>query len=221
MQHGNGGSDRQAAEFADALANLKQRGCMLLVAGTDHDAADAACARLLGDAVSEPRRRLLVAAGDGPERTTTAAAGSPTRTIAFRRMARSASAEDAGAPSTTPTRSVVGDPGDVHEAIVDETAALEPTDRPFEPSELRVCVDDGAELVATNGEEPVFRFCHALSGHLRDHRGMGHVHVSAPYDSETVARVEPLFDAVIEVREGPRQRWHLRDADISTDWLSL
>ena len=40
-------------------------------------------------------------------------------------------------------------------------------------------------------------------------------------DDETVQLVAPLFDAVIEVRGGNNQRWHLREPEITTDWLRL
>lgn len=227
MEYDDGGSDveetdRQAAEFADALAELKQRGCLLLVAGPDDEAGDAACRRLLGDAVSEPRRRLLVSAGRPDTRVgEQVAPTTPTRTISYATLARSASAAETGSELGVPHREVVGDLGDLHAAIEEAVTALEPAGRSFETSELRLCVAGADALVASEGEKAVFRFLHSLAGTLREHDAMGHVHLPAAYDGPTVQLVAPLFDAVIEVREGPQQRWHLRDADITTDWLHL
>jgi hypothetical protein len=53
---------------------------------------------------------------------------------------------------------------------------------------------------------------------------MGHFHLRVDHDSDHVRLLEPLFDAVVEVRRtdtGRQQRWHLRDKGLESDWLDI
>lgn len=92
------------------------------------------------------------------------------------------------------------------------------------PSELRLCFDSLVPLVADHEPRDVRRFLVGLTETVERHDGMAHYHLPAEYGSETVAAVEKLFDAVVEVRygaDGVEQRWHLAEPDLSTDWLPL
>lgn len=209
------GEEGHAETFADALADLKRHGSMLLVVGSgDRASLAAACRRLRGDAADD-RRHLYVRPDEsalGPD------AGPGDRVVAYSTAARSASA--------------TADPSDGRTALVEgglaaletEIAAAIDTLRPeagFEPSELRVCIGAADALLSAHDQERVFQFFHALGGRMHESRGMCHVHLPVAYDDEHVGTLSPLFDAVIEVRRGEEQRWHLQDPRLTTDWLPL
>lgn len=235
------GVREQATTLTQVLSGLKRRGSTLLLAGPpQRGAVSTACRRLLGDR-SGTRRRLFVLTGDsvadhhgvealsGPEREAAQVVSYATRT----RSAAAAAAPDdatpdgpgidAELPTGVPTRSVEGGLGDLLAAVADAAAELDDQADGLEPSELRVCLDSLDSLLATHDEEAVFRFLHLLSGIVRDHRAMCHVHLPAEVESRAVALLEPTCDAVVEVRDvgGPQQRWHVPDAELETDWLLL
>ncbi|MFC7045662.1 hypothetical protein ACFQH6_09820 [Halobacteriaceae archaeon GCM10025711] len=198
---------RRAAAFAEALDDLKRRGSMLLLVGPGHhDAPSAACQRLLGAAVSEPRRRLYVMSGGTP-----ATHASPmdvggdhrqsNRTIVHETTTRSATTASAGTPAGLPARTVTDGLSELHAAVEDEIAAFERDYGDMDPAELRVCLDSVDALLATYDEEDVFEFLHAVAGTMRATGGMCHVHLPTDPDSRVAHLLEPLFDAVIEVRD--------------------
>lgn len=221
MEENETAVDPEAAAFADALEDLKRRGCMLLVASEDRSAASAACERLLGESESaRGRGRLFVRAGGAGASADLVGRGDEARVVRYRADARSvtASQSGSGAGPAPPDQTVAGDLADLHEAIEEATAALE---NGYEPGHLRVCLDGLDALVADHDRDAVFRFLHVLSATVRERRAMFHVHLPAAYDDPTVRTLAPLFDAVIEARAGPQQRWHLRDPEITTEWLPL
>lgn len=90
------------------------------------------------------------------------------------------------------------------------------------PAELRLCFDSLTPLVTDYEDRNVRRFLLGLTETVDRVGGMAHYHLPADYDSDAVASVSPLFDAVVEVQrtaDGVEQRWHLDD--ITTDWLPL
>lgn len=94
----------------------------------------------------------------------------------------------------------------------------------LEPGELRVAFDCVAPLLSRYDEETVFRFLHLLANEIRAVDGMGHVRLPGPADAPTARLLAPLFDAVVELRadeSGPQQRWHFRDADVTSRWLPV
>ncbi|MFD1684951.1 DUF7504 family protein [Halobellus litoreus] len=94
----------------------------------------------------------------------------------------------------------------------------------LDPAELRVALDCVAPLLSEYDRRTVFRFLHVLANDIRSVGGMGHVRVPEPLESEIVRLLAPLFDAVVELRldgREPQQRWHLRDADLSSEWLPI
>lgn len=219
METGQGATE--TAAFTQALASLKRRGSNLLVVGAASDGAHVdACDRLLGDAASS-RRRLFVLTG----RDHTAARGTPgeSTVIEYETTTRSAAAEAGSASAPAPSERVVtlDGLGDATRAAVE---AIEADADGLSPAELRLCFDSLRPLLEEYPEERVFRFLHALTADVGRVSGMGHFHLPVAYDDATVRTIAPLFDAVIEVRSGPggtQQRWHLREADVSTDWLPL
>jgi hypothetical protein len=94
----------------------------------------------------------------------------------------------------------------------------------LDPAELRIAFDCTTSLLSRYDEQTVFRFLHLLANDVRRVEAMGHVRLQKPYDAEIVRLLEPLFDAVVELRlEGTvtQQRWHFRDAGVTSEWLSI
>lgn len=210
-------TEGRAAAFADALNDLKRRGCMLLVVGTGGNLA-AVCEKLRGDDGDE-RRRLYVRTGGRSARPETDV-GVPSRTIRYGTDTRSAAATSTDAGAGAPDRVVDSELPDLQSAIDEAVAALEP-DAGYDAAELRVCVDAADALLSRHADERVFQLLHALSGRMRETGGMCHVHLPVAYDDEHVALLGPLFDAIVEVRHGTEQRWHLSDPEMTTDWVPL
>jgi hypothetical protein len=207
-----------ATVFADALADLKRRGSVLLLTGTDRESRRAACQRLLGDVGAGPRRRLFVGVGEAPD-APGPAASDDARRLVYRTQTRSAATTAGGAASGAGTRVVDGGLPALKRAVDEEIDALAGPDP--ETGTVRVCLRDADALLAAHEEEAVFGFFHGLGGTARDVGGMFHVHLPAPTDSEAARTLTPLFDAVIETREGSQQRWHLREPELTTEWLTL
>ena len=218
-----------AASFARALASLKRRGSNLLLVGPAYEPTHLPVSRrLMGDA-DAPRERLLVLTDHDAAREARLPEGAePVRTVEHRSLTRSAAARPA--PSPTPL-SISGPDGEPHDALValgndvaDEIGAADERVGGLEPGQLRVCVDSLAPIVEEYDRQRVVAFLHAMTRDVDRVNGMGHYHLPVPTDAEVVGFLEPLFDAVIELRvdeEGPQQRWRLTDGRGSTDWLAL
>lgn len=208
--------------FAAALAEMKRDGCLLLTTGADVTTLRSACRRLLGDTATTPRRRLFVLTeSTGPNHpATTSGPGDHVRTITYDTDTRSSAATATGTDAV-PDQVVDGDLSDLYTAIEAEVTDTERRARNLEPAQLRVCLDSLDTLLAAHGQEEVFAFLHKLGALIRDADGMAHVHLPAGMNDDVVGVLTPLFDAIIEVRDGPQQRWHLREPEFTTDWLSL
>lgn len=222
------GSDANAsaAAFSEFLVELKRRGSMLLLVGpAQHTARSRACSRLLGES-TDTRRPLFVRAGAAGCAHDAGAPSQPPgeepRTVRYRTATRSAAATTSGG-GRLPAQVVGGDLDDLLSATHREIEAVRADADGLDPAELRVCVDSLDALLATHDEERVFRFLHGLSGSVRDAGAMCHVHLPTSVDAEPVETLEPLFDAVVEIRAvgRPQQRWHVPDEGFSTGWLSL
>ncbi len=208
--------------FPQALAGLKRRGSSLLVVGgAAGDGQLAACGRLLGSTAAD-RERLLVCTGEGDhldERVEAVEArsvhvldaGNCTRSTATR----------TGAP-VPPSTADVPD-GDL-DALRAATVAEIESRGDLESGRLRVCVDTLAPLLEAHGRADVTGFLQSVTSEVGDASGIGHVHLPVDRDDAVVQTLAPLFDAVLEVRtEGGEHshRWHLRDPELTTDWLAL
>lgn len=218
---GVGNGDGTVA-FTRALASLKREGSNVLVTGAGAgDAHGEACVRLLGDSVGD-RRRAVVATERGGC-VPTHALPADARTVHYETATRSAAAApDAREFAPAPDR--VADLASLGDAVTD---LVEDADRDvggLAPAQFRLCVDSLRPLLEEYDERELFRFLHAVTADVRAARGMAHYHLPLSYDTETVQTLAPLFDAVVEVREGgsgARQRWHLSDAALDTEWLPL
>jgi len=187
-----------AAKFPGALSGLERRGGGILVVGTP-DGQRRVCERLLG---STDRERLVVAT-DQAQLTANCHHGA----TEVRARPTQAAACRAGAVMQSSTLA-----DQVVETIDDHAQGLD-------PSELRICLGSAASD-ATAARSIFFD---AVLTELERVSALGHVHVPGTYDSDLVRRLEPLFDAVVEVQADPRpqQRWHVPDHGVTTDWIGL
>lgn len=225
------GSPEAADRFGQRLAELKRNGCNVLVVGTD--GLDAACERLLGESSAGPRYRLFVTTDARPSSAGAKLAGvqsghyGDTAAVVNWEDKFEEVANDAGfkneEDSVFRVRSVESDDLEtLRSEIVETVEWFEAEAGDLSPAELRLCFDSMGPLAAS--ERDVERFLGGLTETVEQVRGMGHYHLSAEYDSEMVADLESLFDAVIEVRradERVEQRWHLTDPDMVTEWIEL
>lgn len=226
------GSDGPAYEETTALVQeldaLKGRGSNLLVVGSRMPAAhEAACRQFLGEAAMEARRRLFVLADPCTPATERLSGGEPERSAVIRYDAASRSAAaSAAVPNDTavPERRVEGTLGALGLAVSEEIAEFEVESGGLSPAELRLCFDSLTPLISEHDPETAFRFLHLLTHRVRTVDGMAHYHLTAERSNRTVALIEPLFDAVIELclrDDELYQRWYLRDSGLTTGWLQL
>jgi hypothetical protein len=205
--------------FTQALAALKRRGSGLLVVGAAAQETHlAACRRLLGEDGQE--RRRLVVLTDGVPGADARTDDDATRVIDRRPATRGATAS--AAPSAA-------GPSDLVTLEREVVAAVESIEREadgLDPAELRVCIDSLRTLVDGHDAEAVEEFLDGVLTAVRDVDGMCHVHFPVDRDGEAAARFADQFDATIEVQlpagaDRVEQRWHLREPELSTDWLPL
>ena len=220
----SGRGESETAAFTSTLASLKRRGSNLLLVGTVGETTHAdACGRLLGS--DDAWRRRLFVRTEGEGATARSPDADEAEVVRYEHTTRSAAGASTASPTSPPTsdrsaRTLTGLAETVDEAIeeIDDAAGG------LGPAELRACFDSLRPLLEEYPEHEVFRFVHSITAAVRTVNGMAHYHLPVPYDSATVRTLGPLFDAVIEVRsgpDGPQQRWHLRDTDVTTDWLQL
>ena len=232
-----------AVTFASTLESLKERGSALLVVGAVPDEMYVrASTQMLGDPrATPPRRRLLASPTGNREREVDRLERTGPLSYEWARLVnyatecrsaaavRSPAAESGSHPSSNSsmeleTTFVDGPVAELGSAI---SNAIEDFDRAaggLEPAELRVAFDCLPVILSEYDEETAFRFSHVLATQVRSFRGMGHLWLPKERDAGVVRTLEPLFDAVIELRlEDSRlmQRWHIRDAPLVSDWLAL
>lgn len=225
---------RGAPALTRQLADLKRRGCALLVV---NDAGGAArmCRHLLGAPGLERRHCFLATTVGVPDLlarhgatppdpdavgVVDASRATPTRSAAV--SAGPAAAVDPGAEWYTR----VEDLDDLHavgEGVVGHVRRLAPEEP--DPAQLRFCLEGLDPFVAALDREELFRFVHLLASAVRAARGLAHVHVSSGVDPVDRELLAPLFDGTVRVRahEDGRveQRWHVHESGYTTDWLPV
>ncbi|MFC7204023.1 hypothetical protein ACFQJC_10890 [Haloferax namakaokahaiae] len=219
-----------ASNFQAGLEALKRRGSALLVVGSvPTEMYSRASAQMLG-APDEPRRRLLVVnkttAVEQRLESSIKRSAEWTRTIRYSAHARSSvAASSFSSPLPTATeRHVDGGLGKLGAEISGDIEDFATLSQCLSPAELRVAFDCLPSLLSEYELNQVFRFLHVVTSHVRAHHGMIHVWSPGDRTSEVNRMLEPLFDAVVELSvEGsePRQRWHLKDANVSSGWFPL
>lgn len=220
----------ETTALVQELDALKQHGSNLLIVGSRMPAAhNKACQQFLGEPAAQARRRLFVLADpctptfDRFSSEASIPAGHHSL-IHYSATNRSAAVATSLQSAHVPTRQVDGDLGSLGLAISETIAEFEIHGGGLSPAELRLCFDSLTPLVSEYEPESVFRFLHLLTHRIRSVDGMGHYHLTAERSNRTVALLEPLFDAVIELclRGGVlHQRWYLRDSGLTTGWLQL
>jgi hypothetical protein len=187
-----------ASKVPGALSGLKRRGGGILVVGAP-DGQQRLCGRLLG---SPDRERLVV---DTDESSLTAECSHEATVV--RGQPAQATACRAGAVLQS-------------SSLADRvTDSIRRHGEQLDPAELRVCLGHVAPETVTAKSV----FLDAVVDELGRVNALGHVHVAKSYDSDLVRRLEPLFDAVVQVtdEQRPRQRWHFPDHGVTTDWIDL
>ncbi|GAA0677310.1 hypothetical protein ACFQDG_13155 [Natronoarchaeum mannanilyticum] len=204
-----GASERSA--FSRQLSELKRDGSNLLVVGQrSSEGHSGVCRHLLGDDCAGRHRVVAFTQGES------VCGYAPDDLDADGREIVRYDADD-GSGADDDLSALGAD-------VVDAVDALEARAEGFEPGELRLCFDSLGPLFVDHEPERLFRLLHVVTSRIRQVDGMGHFHLRVDRDSDHVNLLEPLFDAVVEVRDaeaGAEQRWHLRDGDVSTDWLQL
>lgn len=225
-----GSAYEETTALVQELDALKQRGSNLLVVGSWMPAAhDAACRQFIGETTAQTRRRLFVLADpcvSAADRLSPRADASADRhsLIRYRATSRSVAAATPAPSTPIPTREVDGDLGSLGLTISEAITEFDATSGGLNPAELRLCFDSLTPLVSEYDPESIFRFLHLLTHRVRSVDGMAHYHLTTERSNRTVALLEPLFDAVVELclRDGAlHQRWYLRDSGLTTGWLQL
>lgn len=232
-------SARSAYEETTALVQeldeLKQRGSNLLVVGSRMPGAHrAACRQFLGEESTEPRRRLFALANPctpvterapetelEPDSLRVVRYAAANRSTAATRPAAESSVNE---PSVDETTIEHDDLGEFGRAVSQSIAEFEAASSGLSPAELRLCFDSLTPLLSEYEPETMFRFLHLLTHRVRSVDGMGHYHLTTDRNTRSVALLEPLFDAVIELclHDGSlHQRWCLRDSGLTTGWLQF
>lgn len=217
--HG-GGTEKEA--FATKLEALKQKGSSVLIVGTDHEAHTAACRQLLGEQGTDRYRILVV--------TEEACCSEDCLDDSWRRSSRTRIITRSATKSTPveadDSQSIVSSDllSPLGVAVADAVASLQAEANGFEPAQLRLCVDSIAPLLVNHDPKSVFRLLHVLTTRVKQVQGMGQYHLPVDRDHDAARLLEPLFDAVVEVRsqdDRTEQRWHLRDQGTSSEWIVL
>lgn len=191
------------------LASLKHDGGSILVVGGP-DGQRALCERLGG---SDALDREHIALETGGDHGCCCTSPGPDATAEFDARHPAAVAGSGSSPS------VPGLSGLASRVIteIDTHAAT------HHPGKLRLCLGPVDPLVDATDPTRVSLFLDAICERVRQASGMTHVHVTAPPDSDLVARLTPQFDAVLECRADPdpQQRWHLPTRDATTAWIPV
>jgi hypothetical protein len=223
MRTEHGGSAPQSASFSQALSTLKREGSNMLVVGMDCDDAHvSACDRLLGDDETGRRRLFVVVdredtepCGHRPTNETESHGRAIVRTLDGRTTV------NIDLPTITVETRLLSTLGAEINAVIDE---FEREAGELEPADFRLCFDSLGPLFARHDSQTLFRLLHIVTARVRQVNGMGHFHLRVDHDSDHVRLLEPLFDAVVEVRRtdtGRQQRWHIRDKGLESDWLDI
>lgn len=216
------GGTPDSATFARTLSDLKREGSNILLVGEDTSGAhEDVCRRLLGEDDDTQRFRLFVITRDAEGCTDTPMATPGTGPVRILRQAGAPSIDAKNVVTSTVDSDFLSALGMDFLDIVEEIAA---EGDGLEPAQLRVCLDSVRPLVERHRSETVFRLLHMMTARIREENGMGHFHLRIARDHEYVRLLDPLFDAIVEVRttDGTvEQRWHLRDGDVTSDWLTV
>ncbi|MFB6138498.1 MAG: hypothetical protein ABEJ42_09230 [Halobacteriaceae archaeon] len=236
---GNEGRARQAVggetAFGRALDELKTSGSGFLVTGAVPTAVHAAsCRHFLGGDSEEPRGQVVLSGSGDQLHEDGVGIADRRRVVELATDYRSTetvagTGQSAGTVPGPADESIAGgvrNATDLRELglqTMDAIDAIEPLGG-FDPGELRLCFDAFDAAAERLGEDALFEFLHLLLGRVRGLDGLAHAHFRGDRDAAPCEVFEPLFDGVVELRAtegGAEQRWHLLDAEVSSEWLAL
>ena len=214
---------QESTSFSQELSALKREGSNLLVVGTDSiEAHRAACERLLGADTPERRRLFVVIESDSVEgcRHVPVGTSEGIDRVIVRNLSGPPDVEQPAPLIHVDTRllSVLG--AEINVAVDEFDQAAQG----LEPAELRLCFDSLGPLFAQHDSRTLFRLLHLVTARVRQASGMGHFHLRVGREDDHVRLLEPLFDAVLELREGedgPEQRFHIHDKNLERDWIEI
>ncbi|MFC5970923.1 hypothetical protein ACFPYI_06215 [Halomarina salina] len=223
MSGADGGHDtRGQRRFRDALTELKQSGCRLLLTGDVETTVRACESRsLFGSADGRHRIVGVTDVGDGvvaDHLPTSCAVGSSDLDLVRRSAVRSSASRAAqgqpAADSTQPFR----------RRLVDAIAQHRATRTPG-PSELRVGVATLRPLLDDHGLDATRRFVGVVGGETVRSRGMAHFHLGMPSGTTASDALLHVVDVHVELRRArdgtPEHRWTLLNYGEQTGWLPM
>lgn len=225
MRSEHGAGVPESTTFAQTLAEMKREGSNLLIVGEATPGAHAtASARLVGDG-SSPRRRLFVFTRGADVCANLPEDVDPATTVVVSQATEGGSATPMDLPAGMSEEVVESDMlAPLAMRVIAAIDEFEDETDGLEPAQLRLCFDSVTSLLRDHQSENVFRLLHLVTSRVRQVNGMGHFHLLLDRDSDYVRLLEPMFDAVIELRvddDETQQRWHLRDREVTSDWVSL
>lgn len=204
--------DGEIWEITRVLREQKRSGCTLLVLGSVCDAHHELCQRLLGEQGDAPRYRLLVLL----DRMDCPAAQREHNGNNYHVIDHRPVVQCGGVGMHAP-------PVDIETLQVETLTAIEEIDIPedeFKSAELRVCVNSLEPLLDYYGTDELRPFLGALTDRIRKANGMAQFHLPLERDSERVEALIPMFDIVVELRDG-EYRWEFPAEEILTEWVPL
>jgi hypothetical protein len=218
-------------EFETALDELEGEGSAILIVGTVPDSElHRVTETLQGDPENGPKRQLFVTTPDRVAEIETRVADRAlipprqgARAITVNGPKRSAAATDAPGAGSMPVTAVEADEIDaLAQSMLETVNEFERLGAGLEPGELRVSVETLTTLIDVNGQEAVFRMIHLLNHIVRENDGLAYYHLPVERESAVVRMFASLFDAVVELRldpDGLKQRWHVENEGITSDWM--
>lgn len=225
MRSEHGGGVPESTTFAQALDEFKREGSTLLVVGETTTEAHAAASRRLMSEAEDPRRRLFVFTTGSDILQDVPSAADADRTKVVSQASGGVTATPDGWPDAIDETAVDDQMlSPLAMATIDAIEEFEEDFGEFEPAELRVCFDSVTQLLRDHQSENVFRMLHLVTTRVRQVNGIGHFHLRMERDTDPVRLLEPMFDAVVEMHldDGTaQQRWHLRDREVTSEWMSL
>ena len=219
-----GGGYAPPEEVSSALADLERTGGAVLLVGDGPEwIGRHVRKRLYGDDSEQARYRIHVstaASSSFPRPARPPLAGERT-TIRYVTARRGATKSVARGAHAGPDR-VCTSLSELGIAISEAIEEFEERTGGLEPGQLRLGFDSVIPLLEED-KAAAFRFLHLLVKRVGTVRGVIHVPLSRPYDSEIVRLFAPLFDVVVEVRltgGTTQQRWHFLERNRTSGWLT-
>lgn len=220
-----------AWRFAEVLAELKSRGCTALITGrAPEEAFDEVSTNFLGGGTQRRSRVFgLVDRDVSVARERLAAAGpgyEPTIVVdAMPDAPRAAAATQAELSNRSlAVRRTDYSLSGLEDELVRAVQDVRQLHGPFEPAELRVCLDSLRPLVERCDPDTLLSFLESVTDAVADADGMGHVVLPGDRTDPAIRAFYPAFDVHVELRNTSdcvEQRWRFRDYDVPSPWIRL